>query len=151
MEPTFVTREAFVVIGVSVRGNPMALDYRSIWANQFMPHQDELMRLSTDKAYYGVFFETDETEVVDHMAAVAVDAAAQAPAGLVRREVPAATYAVFDCTVKTIGQTWNAIMSEWLPASDYTYDLACASFELYPPGTEGEDGPLAIYVPVKAK
>ena len=149
MEPEIVTRDGFAVMGVVVRGNPTSMDYADIWGNQFMKYHDQVKALSTDEAYYGVYFETGEENVVDLVAGMAVGEVQDVPDGLVVREVPAATYAVFQCTVKTIGATWQAIMAEWLTTSEYEYDASKTAFECYPPGTQDTDSPASVFVPIR--
>lgn len=154
MEPKIVTREAFTVMGVIVRCNPMDADYSAIWEKQFMPYHDQISPLSTDKAYYWVYFETGEENLADVMAGMAVGEAASPPEGLVVREVPTARYAVFECAMdmETIGETWGRIYSDWLPASRYEHDVSLPSFEYIPPDAERAGGfPVFIHVPVRER
>jgi len=151
MEPKIVEKEAFAVMGVSARGDPTTMDYEDIWGNRFMKHHDQVKALSTDGGYYGAYFDTGEENVAELVAGMAVGEVQNVPEGLVVRELPPATYAVFDCTVKTIGPTWQAIMGEWMPASGYEYDASKTSFEYYPPDTQDADAPVAIHVPVKRR
>jgi len=151
MEPKMVSYDAFLVMGVQVTGNPMELDYRSIWANRYMKLDAQLVALRADEAYYGVFFWTGEGQIMDFVAGVYVAPGTDPIEGVVLRKVPAAQYAVFDCTMAEISQTWMAIMGEWLPASGYEYDGAAAAWEYYQTGSAAPDAPVAIYVPVKVK
>jgi len=81
---------------------------------------------------------------------MAVGEVASIPNGLVVREVPAARYAVFECTLKTIGETWDRIFQDWLPASQYENDAPLPSFECFPPDdARAGDFPVSIYVPVR--
>ena len=77
-----------------------------------MPYDEQVKPLSTDKAYIASTLPlTHEQEYcLDGMAVVT--GAWQAPEGLVQRHVAAGRYAAFDCSVKTIGQTWQAIFNE---------------------------------------
>ena len=152
MEAKIVNREAFKVMGVLVRANPKDADYGDIWEKQFMPSHDRISPLSTDKAYYCVYFETGEEGMADIMAGMAVGEVASISEGLVVREVPAARYAVFECTMKTIGKTWEYIFKDWLPASQYEADAPLPGFEYFPPDAErAGDFPVSIYVPVREK
>lgn len=149
--PEVVSRDGFAMIGLAVVGNPKTLDYHDIWTNQFRPREPELRSLSADGAYYEAFFCVGKPEAVEMVVGVAVRAEATPPAGLVKRDLPAATYAVFKCTVATIGQTWNGV-DAWLSESDYEYDdQGKADFEYYPPDTAGPDDPVQIYVAVRMK
>ena len=151
MQPRMISYDEFLVMGVQVSGNPMTLDYRSIWGGRYMKFDAQLVALRADEAYYGVFFEACEAGVVDFVAGVYVAPGTDPIPGVVLRKVPAATYAAFDCTMATISQTWNAIMKEWLPASGYEYDMSCAGYEYYPTGSSADDAPVMIHIPVKEK
>jgi len=56
VEPKILTRDAFKVMGVVVRCNPMSADHTGMWEKQYMPYHDQISPLSTDKAYYCVYF-----------------------------------------------------------------------------------------------
>jgi len=60
MEPKIVKRDAFTVMGISKRSVPEETDYNDLWTNQYMSYHDQIQPFSTDEAYYGVSFETDE-------------------------------------------------------------------------------------------
>ena len=152
MEPTFVDRPAFAVMGVLNSGDPTALDYADIWGNQFASRAMEIGPVATERNTYGLYFETEQEGVVEMVAGMAVPIGTEAPEGLVVRNVPAATYAVVGCTLAEISETWQAIETEWIPASGYEVDLCAASFYLSPPEATGApDSPLTIYVPVVKK
>ena len=123
--------------------------YHTLWMERYMAHDEQVKPLSTDKAYYSVYFAMDQQEYcLDGMAVVA---GAQAPEGLVQRHVAAGRYAAFDCTVKTIGQTWQAIFNAWLPGSGFEVPPDGSSFEHYPPDTEAGESPVTIYLPIRVK
>ena len=65
------------------------------------------------------------------------------------RQVPASRYAVFECTMETIGQTYSYVYNTWLSASPYEFPPGGADFEYYPP--EGSEGTPAIYLPIREK
>lgn len=73
------------------------------------------------------------------------------PPGATRREIPAARYAVFNCLVRTIGETYGYVYNQWLLAGPYEFDEGKADFEYYPPGSTGNESPAAIYIPVRRK
>jgi predicted transcriptional regulator YdeE len=153
MRPTLCELEAFTVMGTSTRMSPSeetGENYAKIWA-EFERYNEQLKKISIDRKYYGVTFATGQQNSVDYVTAMAVpDGTAPADEGLVVRTVPAARYAVFKCPVEKIGQTYQYIMSEWLPASQYRINPSAASFEEYPP--EGQvDLPVCIYIPVSEK
>ena len=49
---------------------------------------------------------------MDYLAGMAVEGVVDVPEGLTLREVPASRYAVFECTVKTISDTYDWIFQD---------------------------------------
>ena len=111
------------------------MDFAAIWTERFMAYYALLMPRSSDKACYGVSFATGRDDIIDYVAGMAVDDVPDLPEGLVVREVLAARYAVFRCTVNTIGKTYERIFKEWLPTAQCQHDPSAPAFEFYPPGT----------------
>jgi predicted transcriptional regulator YdeE len=141
---------AFTVLGLQERIQPMAADYTAIWARYEARH-DEIAALGTGEDCYGVYFGTEQEGLVDHLACKAVPPGVAIPEGLTLREVAGGMYAVFECSITTIGPTWQAIFGEWLPAAAYAYDSQRPSFERFPPGCHGGEARVSIYAPVKPK
>jgi AraC family transcriptional regulator len=158
MEPKFVEKEAFKVMGFSLRGNPMSeekyMDHEGAW-REFMKHYEKVKTFSTDNGYYGVYFgvKGEEEGMMELIAGMAVSNVENAPDGLVIREVPKAYYAVFESKLKTIAQTYNYIFQEWLPKSEYEHDdyYTKPNFEFYPPDYSPESPSLFIHIPINAK
>jgi predicted transcriptional regulator YdeE len=150
--PTMCNREAFTIMGTSCRMTPSEEtgdNYAKIWSD-FEGYNEQLKQISTDKKYYGATFNTHQPGLVDYVTAMAVPNGTETiDGGLVVRKVHAAQYAVFECPVEKIGQTYQYIMSQWLPASPYTISPSAPSFEEYPP--EGQDAPVCIYIHVTEK
>ena len=67
------------------------------------------------------------------------------------RELPAATYAVFECRFRDIGPTYGFIWREWLKTSTYEQDTSKLGFDHYPPKTTDGESPVQIWFPVKGK
>ncbi len=151
MEPLFEYKPSRVLAGVLVRGIPKEINYGDVWMNQYMKFDEFLKPFSVDKAYYGASFCLGADGAVDYVAGMVVEGLDSVPEGLVLREIPAARFAVFPCTVATIGQTFNEIYERWLPASEYEFDPASADYEYYPPNTEADGSPVLIYLPVRVK
>ncbi len=147
-EPQFVDREAFWVLGITERIEPMSADYHALW-RRYEARVAEVHATSSDPGCYGVYFPCEEAGRVDFIAGAVVPAEAAVADGLVKREVPAAHYAVFECRVSTIGATWGRIFGDWLPTSGYQADHSLPSFEYFPP-VEEADHPCVIYQPVTA-
>lgn len=154
MEPKFVEKDAFNVMGFSLRGNPMTMNHKGAW-DEFMKYYDKVMEFSIERGYYGVYFGVEGEEgVVELIAGMAVDNVDEVPQGLAMREVSKASYAVFECNMNTLGQTWGYIYGEWLPKSqqyENAEDATHACFELYPPDFSSESSSLFIYTPIRAK
>ena len=156
MEPKFVEKEAFNVMGFCLRGDPMSeeehMDHEGAW-REFMKRYEEVKTFSTDGAYYGAYFGVEGEEgMMDLIAGMAVSNVEKAPEGLVIREVPKAYYAIFESKLKTIAQTYHHIFQEWLPKSSYeSDDVTKPNFEFYPPDFSPESSSLFIHVPIKTK
>ena len=149
MEPEMIERGPIQIVGVLTRGKPEELDYSDIWANQYMPFDAQVKPFSPDGGYYGAWFSEEGGSA--YLAGMAVEAMPNTPAGLVARTLPAAKYAVFTCTMKTMSATYPYIFQQWLPASAYALDSDAADFEYYPPTSNSEDSPVRIYIPIKQK
>jgi predicted transcriptional regulator YdeE len=151
MKPTTVFRDAFTIIGVSARGNPREIDYKALWARRFMPREAELNLISIEAGHYGASFTTDERGVIEHIAAMVVNPNAQVPEGMTKREIPGGSYAVFDCTMAIITQTYGYIYGQWAKNATPPVDETRPDFEFYPSGSSDDpDSPLEIWVPVMA-
>ena len=150
MEPTFVDRHAFTVMGVQERFTPETEDFEGIW-KRYMAYHDQVGPLSTDGAHYGVCFASDEEGAMDYVAGMAVPAGTPCIEGLVVRDVSAARDAVFECTVGTIRDAYEFIHHTWIGASPYVLDDPTPGFEQYPPGTESGESPVFIHAPVRGK
>lgn len=88
---------------------------------------------------------------------IAVASGAQVPAGMEAYEIPAATWAVFECVGPiegpncVIGDLQKRIFSEWLPASGYQYADA-PDIEVYPQGDlTSADYHCEVWLPVVKK
>ncbi len=150
MEPKFVDLDAFTVMGIMVHAMPDQVDFRAVWEDAFMPHHELIKVLSTDKAYYGVWFPHHGDGIPDYIAGMRVPDGSPAPAGVAARQVPASRYAVFECAMPDIGKTYGYVYNTWLKASPYEFPPGGADFEYYPP--EGvTDQPCAVYIPVREK
>ena len=108
MEPAFVDRAAFTVMGLQERFTPETEDFEGIW-KRYMAHHKTIEALSDAKGWYGVCFGAEDADAMDYLAGMAVPAGTPCPEGLVIRDVPAARDAVFECTVKTIRETYELI------------------------------------------
>jgi len=154
MKPDFIDTRPIVVAGVEREyANPQDDDpgYEDIWMNGFMPRYAELQPLCEDRGFYGVWFGDARGGPARYLAGAAVTDGAAVPDDLAVREIPGARYAVFECTVGTIGETYDAIFGKWLSEGHHELDPGLPHFEYYPPETASQDSPVFIHVPVLRK
>ncbi len=153
MKARIVERDSFFVMGTLTRmtaAEETGEKYAEIW-NNFELYNVRIKPISTDRMYYGVCFTTKQKDVFDYLAGMAVrDDAAPPDKQLVIRNVPAARYAIFQCPVQEIGQTYQYILNQWLPSSRYETNKTACSFEQYPP-EEQEGLPVLIHIPISEK
>lgn len=148
MEPSIICKEAITLLGLQERFTPDNEDHEGIW-KRFMEYHDQIQVLSTDGAYYGANFAADEGRATDYLAAMAVENVDDVPQGLTLRELPASRYAVFECTVATISDTYDWIFGQWLNTNPYPRPAETspkADFERYPPATDSGDTPVLLHI-----
>jgi predicted transcriptional regulator YdeE len=147
MEPRFVDREAFWVMGVQVHSMPDKVDFGAFWEDEYMPHDAAVRAFSVDGAYYGIWFPHQGDGIPDYLAGMAVPDGAPAPEGVVVRQVPGSRYAVFECAMESIGATYGFVYNTWLPSSPYAFTPGGADFEYYPP-QGAESASPAVWIPI---
>lgn len=150
MQPQIVTKPAFTVVGLRIHTKPMTAEIPNLWG-QFGPRMDEVQHLAEPGASYGLMDNFDQKlSELDYMAGESVVQADDLPAGMTRWDVPANTYAVFEATLPTMGETYGYIYNTWLPTSGYQH-AAGPYFERYGESFEPDDptSKVAIYIPVK--
>jgi AraC family transcriptional regulator len=147
MEPKITERKSFNIIGIKEHFKPEKENFERIW-KKLERFNDQIKPLSIDNAYYGIQSEPDENGEMDYIAGIAVENVSGVPKELIIQTIPASRYAIFECTVKTIGETYRTIFGEWLPNSHYKYKKSVPTFELYPPNTITADDPVFIYIPI---
>lgn len=148
MEPQFVTKPAFTVVGLKIRTTPMNPAIPSLW-DQFAPRIDEITNLAEPQVSYGLIDHFAENQL-DYMAGCSVLHLDVLPVGMTSWEVPASTYAVFQTTLATIGETFGYIYGVWFPATG-VQQAAGLSFERYGESFNPDDPKSAqfdIYIPV---
>ena len=151
MDPKIVDRDAFKVMGVIGHFASAAEDFGPLWEEEYMSFHSQVEPLSAGDGHYGVYLGADHTKPIDYLAGMAVQDAAGAPEGVQVREVPAAKYAVFECSFQEIGPTYGYIWGEWLQSGPYEQDTSKLGFDYFPPGTTDGDSPMEVWLPVKRK
>lgn len=150
MQPQLMTKPAFTVVGLLIRTKPMTQEIPELWA-RFVPRLDEIQQVAEPHVSYGVMAHFDqEMSELDYMAGNAVERVVDLPAGMSRWDIPANTYAVFETTLATIGETFGYIYGTWLPTSGYQH-AAAPYFERYGETFSPDNPALSIYIPVEKK
>ncbi|GJM42525.1 MAG: transcriptional regulator [Ardenticatenaceae bacterium] len=146
MEPEIVTKPAFTAVGLMYYGKNQNNEIPGVWG-KLNPRMGEIEH-KTGVAY-GVCGELEEDGRFHYLAGFEVTDAANLPSGMERWNVPEQKYAVFPCTLETIGQTYQYVFDTWFPQSGYQKGEG-PDFEWYSknffPGVNDE---MAIYVPIK--
>jgi predicted transcriptional regulator YdeE len=148
MQITQQHHEAFTVLGIQNRLNPMTTNYQAIWEEQFAPWHDIVQALAQGGMQITVFFPTGEAQSADILVGMMVPAGTVAPEGLVMREIPAGRFIVANCLLHDTGTTWGYLFQHWATVTDAAIDFSRPSFEYYPPVTPGEAMTASIWIPV---
>jgi AraC family transcriptional regulator len=156
MEPTIVNKDAFMVVGLPFTGLLSHEPFEDGTNNEIGDKWDEFSARGAEVkhvsgAAVGLCFGMPNDKEPWYIAGVEVERVDEIPDGMVSRSVPAQKYAVFACTLETLGQTYRYINEEWQPKSGYERAPA-ADFEYY-------DGPfdpahpeamgLSVYWPIR--
>jgi len=92
-----------------------------------------------------------EADAVEFSYGIGVELAEGAPSGDFERiEIPASTWAVFDCTLDNLQDVTKRIFSEWFPSTGYEHD-AVPELEVYLPEKPGEVIQCELWMPVVKK
>jgi predicted transcriptional regulator YdeE len=150
MKPRIVDRDAFQVMGVVGHFDSAAENFGPLW-QEYMTFHEQIEPLGAGEGHYGVYLDADHSRPIDYLAGIAIQGAANVPEGVEAREVPAALYAVFECSFQKLGPTYGYIWDEWLQSSAYEQDTSKLGFDVFPPGTTDGLSPMEIWFPVKAK
>jgi AraC family transcriptional regulator len=134
---------------------PYGAPIAAFWQSTYVPWAI-MNRLRPDHARYGISYDDPSVTApeqcrYDACAEVAPDFVATG--GALKATIPGGKYAVlsFNGTVDQVGEAWNALLRDWLPASGFQLD-ARPCFEYYPRGAacDPEAGTFAceICIPV---
>ena len=148
MHSVMTRRGPFTVLGVQSqikRGSETPELFAGIWM-QFESRGQEIELLAIGKHYFGVNFPTDKEDVTDYLAGMMVPGESHVPDGLEKRTVPGGQFAVFECPVEAIGETYRHIFTAWLPNAPVRFDPTVAVFEEYPGKTS--EMLIRIHIPV---
>ncbi len=161
MEYTIEERGEFRVVGYLADGD-WTLENAGEKATEFWTHLNEnngkkihdalsLMDGSEPSGLLGVSF-CDNGRFNGYLVGVATNAAC--PEGMAERIVPAATYAVFDCTgpmPDAMQNLQHRILAEWLPSSGYEW-APLSDLEVYfGPNMTAEDYKSQVWLPIEKR
>jgi AraC family transcriptional regulator len=150
MDPQIVQRSAFTMAGLMCSGKHQSNEIPELW-QALGPRFQEIQHVSQPDIAYGVCGNFDEdTGTFDYLAGIEVDCAAELPEGMVSWEVPAATYAVFTCTLPTLHETHARIHCKWFPESSFRRAQG-PEVERYDEHFDPKDpdSRMEIYIPVQ--
>lgn len=149
MEPEIKSKSAFTVVGMKYRGKNEKNEIPQLW-NEFQPRMNEITHKVNPYVAYGAMDNYDEKSgEFDYIAGFEVDSVADIPEGMARMDVPEHMYAVFTCTLPTMGDVYGYAYTTWLPQSDVER-IKGPEFELYDENfdPENEDSKVYIYIPI---
>ncbi len=128
------------------------------WWDEFMksPESSQMISLTGNKpgavtgsGMLGICFADEKP--VDFSYGIGVELPENSSAGpFERMEIPAATWAVFDCTLANLQEVTKRIFSEWFPSTGYEHD-AKPELEVYLPGKQGDEMQCQIWIPIVKK
>jgi len=157
MEPRIVTKPAFTVVGLPFTGFITNAPYEAgnenneigkVW-DAFNARIAEVKHVSGP--VYGLCFGMPNDKEPWYIAGIEVAREEDVPAGMLSMTVPAQKYAVFPCTLGTLGATYRFISEEWQPRSGHEHADA-PDFELYDQELDPENpqqGRLSVYWPIR--
>jgi AraC family transcriptional regulator len=150
MEPKIIKGAAFTVVGMKYHGKNENNEIPQLWG-EFGPRMGEIKQVANPHVAYGVCDNFDESSSeFDYIAGFEVGSTAEIPEGMVSWDIPAGQYAVFTCTLPTLGETYQYAYHTWLPQSGYQraagpeFELYDESFDLRDPRSE-----MDVYIPIK--
>ncbi len=150
MEPKIVTKPAFTIVGMRYQGLNKNNEIKAMW-DQFLPRMNEVKNRINRETSYGLCsaLENVPEGEFEYVSGVEVGTLSEIPEGMVARTAPAQKYAVFPCTLKTIGEAYAYAFQTWLPTSGYR-PAGTPDFELYDADfdPESDDPILYVYIPI---
>lgn len=157
MEPTILTKDAFAVVGLPFTGFISSSPYADgennneigkVW-DVFNARYEEVPNISGPAC--GLCFAMPNDKEAWYIAGAEVSQVAEVPTGMISKHVPAQRYAVFPCTLGTLGDTYRYIIEEWQQKSGYEHAEA-PDFEYYDEPFDPispQEMKLKVYWPIK--
>lgn len=152
IEPQFVEKGAFTLVGMGITTKPMAGEIAALWQT-FAPRIHEVASIAEPMVSYGVIEDFDAVHfTLQYTAAVSVSDTRNIPGQMTTLAIGPNTYAVFKATLGTLGDVFGFIFNSWMPNSGFEmvkaphFERYGASFNPAVPGSE-----IEIYIPVRTR
>ena len=150
MEPKIIKGAAFTVVGMKYHGKNENNEIPQLWG-EFGPRMGEIKQVANPHVAYGVCDNFDKgSSEFDYIAGFEVGSTDEIPEGMVSWDIPAGQYAVFTCTLPTLGEAYQYAYHTWLLQSGYQrapgpeFELYDESFDPRDPSSE-----MDVYIPIK--
>ena len=157
-------RESFRVVGSLIQTTNQRGEGRkaipSHWSRFQTENMEKALLALANREPQGLFginiYNTDEADPRKFEYLIAVSSDCDVPGGLAEYTVPAMTWAVFPCTLETIGKTEAMAISKWLPKSNYrplNKGYLTGRMKSGAPDIEhyGKDGLVEVWIAVSGK
>jgi len=150
MEAQIVEFRPLSLVGMSQVVTAGSSKIATLWG-RLMGRMHEIPGLLRNGLSFGISSGMQPDGTFTYTAALEVGSAAAStdlPPGMVKLAYPAATYAVFPCTMAALLDVYSAMLRQWLPSSRYVM-AGDYAFELYGPDfDDGPDAPLKLFLPI---
>ena len=156
--------DSFRVVGFLIQTTNQRREGRKAipahWARFKAENLEQPLLALADQEPQGLFginiYNTDKADSRKFEYLIAVSSNCEAEGGVTAYTVPAMTWAVFPCTLETIGKTEAMAISKWLPKSKYrplNKGYLTGRMKSGAPDIEhyGKDGLVEVWVAVKVK
>ena len=160
LEPNLMTIEDFWAAGLSVstteEENMSDSVIPKLWG-RFTPYMEKGIEGRLDnEVSYGIC--DGDGERFTYLAGVPVGEETAAPDGLTKKRVPGGDFAVFihqgelgENKLADLYLTMQYIYNQWLPESEYEYDMDRVDFEKYGQAFCADPPEMEIWIPVRKK
>lgn len=157
-------RDSFRVVGYSIettnKGGEGRRTVPALWLRFQKENRQDILLSIMNQEPRGMFgisaYNTDDSDSRKFQYFIAVSSDVQTEGDLNSYMVPAAEWAVFPCTVDTIGKTEMQAITKWLPKSEYkplNSGYITGRMKSGAPDIEyyGQDGLVEVWVAVRKK
>ena len=143
-------RQTLTVVGLAIRTRPMSPEIPALWP-RFVARIDEIPDPAEPRVSYGVM--RMEGDVLHYMAAVSVTSAGSVPPGMESLVIPAGTYASASYPLSGLGQGFDQLFNQLLPASGYVQIPGQPQYERYDEAFDPRNPASAVQIciPVRRK